>query len=156
VRNVTGTKEAVVINVKLLKSELDILFSEVLTACGATWDSCYGYIQKFAWPSARTKLMEVAHCLTEASRAQENENDNKRMNVESECPMFETQEISAATFACNRFDCHSSSATAVRAAAAAGQQLNFRESSCLASVSRTVTKNPGLGLNFNLCHTPLH
>jgi hypothetical protein len=54
VRNVTGTKEAVVINVKLLKSELDILFSEVLTACGATWDSCYGYIQKFAWPSART------------------------------------------------------------------------------------------------------
>jgi hypothetical protein len=70
--------------------------------------------------------MEVAHCLTGASRAQENENDNKRMNVESECPMFETQEISAATSACICFDCRSSVATAFRAAAAA-QPPNFRE-----------------------------
>jgi hypothetical protein len=37
VGNVTGAKKAVVVNIKLLKSELDILFSEFLTTAGFTW-----------------------------------------------------------------------------------------------------------------------
>ena len=45
VGNVTGAKKAVVINVKLLKGELDVLFSEILTAPRATWDSCYCCIE---------------------------------------------------------------------------------------------------------------